>query len=41
MNTTIDGGAGWQVAGLFNALAPGTYDVRIRDAANTAVFHYS
>ena len=33
---SINGGAGWQGAGLFNALAPGTYDVRIRDAANTA-----
>ena len=33
---SIDGGANWQGAGLFNGLAPGTYDVRIRDAANTA-----
>ena len=31
---TINGGVAWQVAGLFNGLAPGTYDVRIRDAAN-------
>ena len=29
-----DGGIGWQATGLFNALAPGTYDVRIRDLAN-------
>jgi hypothetical protein len=29
-----DGGSGWQVGGLFNALAPATYDVRIRDLAN-------
>ena len=33
---SINGGAGWQGAGLFNGLTPGTYDVRIRDAANTA-----
>ncbi|MBK8884444.1 MAG: SprB repeat-containing protein [Bacteroidales bacterium] len=33
---TIDGGTVWQGAGLFNALVPGTYDVRIRDAAHTA-----
>ncbi len=30
---TIDG-TNWQGAGLFNGLAPGTYDVRIRDGAN-------
>ena len=35
MSTTINGGTSWQASGLFTALAPGTYDVRIRDAANT------
>ncbi len=33
---TINGGTLWQASGLFNGLAPGSYDVRIRDAANTA-----
>ena len=33
---SINGGAGWQASGLFTGLMPGTYDVRIRDAANTA-----
>ena len=33
---TINGGAAWQTSGIFNYLAPGTYDVRIRDAANIA-----
>jgi PKD repeat protein len=33
---SITGGAGWQGTGLFNGLVPGTYDVRIRDAVNTA-----
>ena len=33
---SIDGGTGWQGTGLFTALTPGTYDVRIRDAAHTA-----
>ena len=31
---SIDGGTTWQASGLFNGLAPATYDVRIRDAAN-------
>ena len=31
---SINGGAGWQGAGLFNALAPGSYNVQIRDAAH-------
>ncbi len=35
---SINGGTDWQIAGLFNNLAPGTYDVRIRDAANTGCF---
>ncbi len=30
---TINGGTSWQVSGLFNGLAPGSYDVRIRDFA--------
>ncbi len=33
---TINGGATWQTSGTFNYLAPGTYNVRIRDAANIA-----
>ncbi len=33
---TINGGATWQSSGTFNFLAPGTYNVRIRDAANIA-----
>ena len=33
---SIDGGANWFASGLFNALAPATYDVRIRDAAHIA-----
>ena len=31
---SVDGGTGWQITGLFSGLAPGTYDVRIRDAGN-------
>jgi PKD repeat protein len=31
---TVNGGAAWQTSGTFNFLAPGTYNVRIRDAAN-------
>ena len=33
---TTDGGTTWQPSGLFNGLIPGTYNVQIRDAANTA-----
>ena len=33
---TINGGATWQSSGTFNYLAPATYNVRIRDAANIA-----
>ncbi|MCJ7448576.1 MAG: hypothetical protein MUO72_12880, partial [Bacteroidales bacterium] len=33
---TINGGTSWQASGLFNGLAPGSYDVRIRDAANSS-----
>ena len=33
---SINGGASWQASGNFTALAPAIYDVRIRDAANTA-----
>ena len=33
---SIDGGAGWQAVGDFNNLAPGTYNIRIRDAAHPA-----
>ncbi len=33
---TINGGAVWQSWGTFTNLAPGSYDVRIRDAANPA-----
>jgi hypothetical protein len=32
---TINGGASWQPSGNFTALAPGFYNVQIRDAANT------
>ncbi len=32
---TIDGGLSWQVSGNFAGLAPGFYNVRIRDAVNT------
>ena len=32
---TINGGASWQTTGTFTNLAPGTYNVRIRDAAHT------
>ena len=33
---TINGGANWLPTGSFNALTPGAYDVRIRDAVNTS-----
>ncbi len=32
---SINGGTDWYASGLFNGLAPATYDVRIRDAVNT------
>ena len=32
---TINGGASWQASGTFNGLAPGSYNVQIRDAAHT------
>ncbi|HLP71739.1 MAG TPA: PKD domain-containing protein [Bacteroidales bacterium] len=33
---TINGGTSWGASGSFAGLAPGSYDIRIRDAANTA-----
>ncbi len=33
---SVNGGTGWQASGSFTGLAPASYDVRIRDAANTA-----
>ncbi len=33
---TVNGGASWQSSGNFTNLAPGTYNVRMRDAANIA-----
>jgi uncharacterized protein (DUF2141 family) len=35
---SIDGGATWQGSGNFTNLTPGSYNVRIRDAANTGCF---
>ncbi len=35
---SINGGSTWQSGGLFTNLAPGSYDVRIRDAANPACY---
>ena len=32
---SVNGGTGWQASGSFINLVPATYDVRIRDAANT------
>ncbi len=32
---SVNGGGSWQASGNFTNLAPGSYDVRIRDAANT------
>ncbi len=31
---TVNGGSSWQTSGTFTGLAPGTYNVRIRDAAD-------
>ena len=33
---SINGGASWQGSGNFTGLAPGTYNVRMRDALNPA-----
>ena len=33
---SINGGTSWQASGSYSGLVPGTYDVRIRDAAHTA-----
>ena len=33
---TINGGGSWQSSGVFTALVPGNYNVRIRDAAHTS-----
>ncbi len=33
---SINGGTSWQSTGTYTGLAPATYDIRIRDAANTA-----
>ena len=33
---TINGGTSWQASGNYTNLAPGSYDIRIRDAAHTA-----
>ena len=33
---TINGGGSWQVSGNYTNLTPGSYDIRIRDAAHTA-----
>ena len=33
---TINGGASWEPTGIYTALAPAFYDIRIRDAVNTA-----
>ncbi len=35
---SINGGGSWQLAGTYNNLAPGSYDVRMRDAAHTGCF---
>ena len=35
---SIDAGGSWQLANTYTNLQPATYDVRIRDAANTACF---
>ena len=31
---TVDGGVNWSTSGIFTSLQPGTYDIRIRDAAH-------
>ncbi|MCA1800775.1 MAG: SprB repeat-containing protein, partial [Actinobacteria bacterium] len=35
---SINGGGSWQSSGTFTGLAPGTYNVRIRDAANSGCY---
>jgi PKD repeat protein len=35
---SIDGGVTWQQSGLFTGLIPGSYNVRIRDAANISCY---
>jgi hypothetical protein len=35
---TINGGTTWSGSGWFTGLGPGTYNVRVRDAANPACF---
>jgi PKD repeat protein len=35
---SINGGGSWQSSGTFTGLAPGTYNVRIRDAVNTGCY---
>ena len=35
---TINGGTNWLASGLFTNVAPGTYDIRIRDAAHPSCF---
>ena len=38
ISTSINGGTTWSGSGLFTNLGPGTYDVRIRDAAQSGMF---
>ena len=38
---SVNGGTTWQGFGNFTNLIPGTYDVRIRDAANISLCCYS
>ena len=38
---TINGGTSWQASNSFTGLIPGFYNVKIRDAANTGMYHYS
>ena len=35
---SINGGGSWQASGSYTALAPGTYNVQIRDAGYTGCF---